>query len=332
MPCLYNPRMHPDAFPPFRPHPLLRNGHLQTLSLFLARRRDNPFTKTVQHRVPVSHEDNVVLHDDRPAAWRQGDPTVLMLHGLGGSHRSLYITRIAGKLFHRGVRTFRLDMRMCGAAAGLAHRSYHAGLTGDALAAIARIAAKASSSPLTAIGFSLGGNLLLKMLADHRHDLQGRLRRAIAVCPPLDLAGSVRSLQVGARRFYDRHFVRLLMRQLARNAERRGEPCPLERIPESLYDFDERYTARIWGFASAEDYYTRSSCGPGLVKIECPTIILAAADDPMIPRRQYEATPRSLAVDMSLPPSGGHLGFIAARNSDPDRHWMDWRILEWVAD
>lgn len=322
--------MRTETLRPFRPHPLLRNGHLQTLFCLLNRRRTNPFTATAGHEVPVSHGDSIYVHEDCPNGWQPGDPVTLLVHGLGGSHRSSYITRIACKLFIANVRTYRMDMRISGAAAGRSRKSYHAGLTDDLMAALALVRKESSRSPVTVIGFSLGGNLLLKMLGDLGGRATEYLDSAIAVCPPLDLGEAVKSLRGGLRRIYDRHFVRMLMRQLERNAERMGEPWSFQQMPVSLYDFDQKHTAPTWGFASAEEYYARSSCGPHLVNIECPTIILAARDDPMIPTHQYEQTPMSDRVQPVLTRHGGHVGFIAARGDDPDRHWMDWRIIEWV--
>ncbi len=316
--------------PPFRPHPFLWNGHLQTLALLFHRPDPIPFPDTELRFVTLDDGDAIALHDDCPPGWATGCPTVLMLHGLGGSHRSLYLQRIARKLFDRGVRTFRMDMRICGAAAGSARKSYHAGLTNDLRAAIREIRERISDSPLAGIGFSLGGNLLLRMLGENGGKPDADVDAAIAVCPPLDLGGSVRHLRRGIRKYYDRRFVTMLMRQLERNAEKQGGSFSLPEVPTSLYDFDRIHTAAVWGFASADDYYAQCSCGPVLEEITVPTVILASRDDPMIPAVQYEQAEYSSLVRLHLARRGGHMGFIGRRGQDPDRYWMDGRVVDWV--
>lgn len=176
----------------FRPHLLLRNGHLQTVAAVYLPRRDAPYGATV-HFIDAEgpeHEaagDQLALHEDRPANWRPETPTVLMVHGLAGCHNSAYMCRMTERLTARGYCVFRMDMRGCGAGEGRAKLPTHCGRSGDVAAALRFIAKRYPESPTFAIGFSLGGCLTLNMLAEAGRSRVGNLVRALAICPPIDL-------------------------------------------------------------------------------------------------------------------------------------------------
>lgn len=314
----------------FHPHPLLPTGHLQTLAGILLS-KSAAKEQAGLHRVLLDDGDQIVLHDDCPTAWQTGDRTALMIHGLAGSHASPYMRRIAGKLNHRGVRTFRMDLRGCGAGLGLARLPYHSGRSEDAAAALRKTAELCPGSPMTLIGFSLGGNITLKLLGESPGNLPAHLDRAVAVCPPVDLLGCVQSLARGVNRFYDRHFVRLLVEQIA--AQRLSIPdapaLDIGQRPRGVFEFDDAFTAPVCGFGTAANYYRLCSSAQFISDIRVPTLILAAADDPLVPGRMFDPLRLSVAVTLHLTHSGGHLGFIGRRNGDPDRRWMDWRVVEW---
>ena len=315
----------------FHPHPLFRTGHLQTLAgIWLP--QGLPAESAAQHHVTLADGDRVVLHDDCPATWQAGARTALLIHGLAGNHASPYMVRIARKLNARGERTFRMDLRGCGAGLGLARLPYHSGRSEDAIAALATIATLCPGSPTTLIGFSLGGNITLKLLGEDPASVPAQLDRAVAVCPPVDLLACVKNLERGVNRWYDRHFVVLLREQLA--ALRRLIPdAPILAAtarPRGVFEFDEAFTAPVCGFGTAANYYRLCSSAQFIPDIRVPTSILAAADDPLVPPDVFRELRLSPAVKLHLPNSGGHLGFIGRRNGDPDRRWMDWRVVEWA--
>jgi len=233
--------------------------------------------------------------------------------------------RIARKLNHRGVRTFRMDLRGCGAGAGLARMPYHSGRSEDAVAALARIAELCPASPATLIGFSLGGNITLKLLGESARSLPSQLDRAVAVCPPVDLLTCVKSLARGVNRLYDRHFVGLLSQQLDLQRQLIPDAPRLDarHRPRGVFDFDEMFTAPVCGFGTALNYYRLCSSAQFVPEIRVPTLLLAAADDPLVPRQMFADLRLSDEVTLNLAPSGGHLGFIGRNNGDPDRRWMD---------
>jgi predicted alpha/beta-fold hydrolase len=320
-----------DAFPPFQPPAWLRNGHLQTLAA-LALVGPRPPKSPVRHQIKLPDGDTIVLTEDRPAAWQSGDRVAVLVHGLAGSHLSPYMRRIAHKLAQNGVRTFRLDLRGCGAGDGLAKLPYHAGLTTDLRAAIAEVGRHAPNSPVALVGFSLGGNMVLKLLGEVDGSPEN-VDRGIAVCPPIDLAVCCRSLDRGLARFYDRHFVSLLTKkangELQRLASQNGGKLVR---PRTLYQFDDCYTAPVSGFKNAEHYYEESSAAAYIANIKLPTTVLAAHDDPVVLRSVFASVAWPASVRLIETQYGGHLGYIARRGTDPDRCWMDWRVVDWVLD
>lgn len=319
-------------FPVFRPHPLIRGRHAQTvLGAYLPHRFQ--LCSTIDHKIEMPDGDVLVMHDNQPAKWTPGSRVVLLIHGLGGGHHSPYCVRLASRLVERGVRCFRLDQRGCGAGVDLARYPGHAGRSEDAAAAIARIAQLCPGSPVSAIGYSLGGNIILKLAGESGAAPPGGLDRVAAICPPIDLFRCSTNINQGLNWVYDRTFIRSLTRLVEARATQSPEfyaQTPLLPRPRHLQEFDDRFTAPLSGFNGAIDYYQRCSASPLLPKIEMPTLILAAADDPLIPPCIFAKVPHSAAVQIHVAEGGGHLGFLSRRTRDPDRRWLDWRLLEWL--
>lgn len=322
----------PPGVPEFAPAMGLSHPHLQTtLAAFLPSRPKLP--GTVQRKLRFADGDFAVLHDDRPESWKRGDHVALLLHGLAGSHQSGYMARIAWRLMQRGVRVFRMDHRGCGAGRLLARNPYHAGRVRDLEAAIRMLERLCPGSPISVAGFSLSGNLLLRYLGGEVDAIPLSLFRAVAVCPPVDLLGCVQRLQqTSAGQRYDWYFARHLTSQLIETPLWR-EDLPLakeQRPPRRLLDFDELYTAPASGFSSAVEYYETASAARVLPQIRVHTAILASSDDPMISVEPLVRARLPPNVTVCVTSRGGHLGFIGRRGVDPDRRWMDWRVVEWM--
>ncbi|MBX3432990.1 MAG: alpha/beta fold hydrolase [Pirellulales bacterium] len=325
----------------FRPHPLLRNGHLQTVAGIYLPRRDQPYAAR-RHFVPcdaVSPEqggDQLVLHEDRPASWREHEPVVLLIHGFAGSALSTYMVRTAERLVERGYCVVRMDMRGCGEGRHVARKPTHCGAYADVGAAVNFLAERYPDAPVRAVGFSLGGALVLGLLADAGPCRAGNLERALAVCPPIDLFDVERRFQKPGGRPYDKFFVKLIWKQILDRWQRHPDlaPNPIPQRPKRLRCIDETVVAPAAGFASAEDYYAHTQVGPRLCEIEQPATIIASVDDPIVPTAPLLAYPRGDSVEVIVVPGGGHLGFIGATrgSGDPDSRWLDWRILDWIED
>lgn len=323
--------MSAAQIPAFHPHPLIRGGHLQTLAGLYLPTAPETYRATRRH-VTLSDGDQLVLHDDCPPAWKEGDRTALLIHGLAGCHSSKYMQRVASKLAQRGVRCFRMDLRGCGAGFGLARWPYHSGRSEDAAAALEFIAELCPGSPTALIGFSMGGNITLKLLGELGAQRCGGLERAVAICAPVDLKLAIRRMDLPANRMYDFHFVRLLWRRVLERKRHLPDALhpDLSRRPRKLSEFDEMFTAPICGFGTAENYYRQASSAPLLSRVEFPTLILSARDDPLVPSEVYEGRRLPDCVRLHLTDHGGHMGFIGRPGADEDLRWMDWRVVEWV--
>src|SRR5262245_32013705 len=238
--------MERQNFPAFRPVRWLPGGHAQTLAGFFFTGRAEPYSAT-RHQVTLPDGDRVVLHDDRPPRWRRGGPTALLLHGICGDHQSPYVARAAAKLNLRGVRTFRMDQRCCGAALGLARRPYHAGISDDTAEALKTVAGLCPGSPTTLIGYSMGGNIALKLAGESPQSLPENVQSVVAINPPIDLAAATANLERPINRFYDRYFMHYIARLMA----------PLRKFWQAvnfefqkLHEFNEAVIARVWEFGS----------------------------------------------------------------------------------
>jgi len=321
-----------NSLPEFRPHPALRGGHRQTIAAYYL---PQPAYReqAAALLVPVEHDEQIVLHEDTPPGWQPGSPVALLIHGLGGCHGSPYMQRMARRMTSAGVRSYRMDMRGCGAGFALGWRPPHSDRVGDLLAALATVGERSPDSPLVLIGYSLGGNLVLNTLAARCEETSTRVKLALAICPPIDLFACSDQLRRKRIRIYDRFFLRLLMPMLQR--KRRALPqmpeVALQRRPNSLWEFDDRVTAPLAGFESAEHYYRSTSPLSRLASIRVPTFIIAADDDPLIPAEIFSGCRRSDSLDILITRGGGHMGYVAQRSEDPDRRWIDWRILDCLA-
>lgn len=323
--------MSPISPPPFRAFVGLAGGHRQTLAgVFWPEQL--PAEQAVLHRVVLDDGELVVLHDDVPVEWGPRGPVAIMVHGLAGCHRSGYLVRIAKKLNARGVRTFRMDLRGCGAGATLASKPYHGGCSDDLRAAVRCVEQLCPKSPITLLGFSLGGNIVLKLLGEVPDQLSGAIVNAAAVNPPIDLEQSVLNLQRWSLRAYDRYFVNLLL-QRVRERQRLWPDSPqptFSRPPATLFDFDDQFTAPVCGFRDAHDYYEQCSSRQFLGSIRVPTLMLTAQNDPLVPVTLFGGLSLPESVSLQIAEGGGHLGYLARRGSDPDGRWLDWRIVERV--
>lgn len=310
---------------------MLRSGHAQTIFAAFWGQTKIPY-RAQHHIVPTTHGDRLVLHDDNPDTWRTGGLCVLLVHGLGGCHGSPYMVRIAHKLNARGIRTFRMDQRGCGAGYNLATKPGHAGRSEDVDAAVNFIAQHCPQSRLVIVGFSLGGNLVLKLLGEWGGTAPPQVLRAMAVAPPIDLLTCSRNMDRQRMKLYNRWFVRSLVHQTHLRRELVPELSQLNwaNPPRTLFEFDDRVTAPLSGFSGAPDYYMRSSSIGQLVEIRVPTLILAAADDPIIPVQMFDSLPSSPTTLLHITRHGGHVGFYGRSGADPDRFWLDWRVVDFV--
>lgn len=316
--------------PRFEPHPFLPNGHLQTVAAHYLRSRVPAYPST-SVEVVVGDRSRLRVEDSIPNRWAPGDPAVLLVHGLAGCAQSPYMVRVAGRLVSLGFRVARMNLRNAGASFGLAKGFYHAGKTSDVRAVADWLEAESSSSPIALIGFSLGGNLVLKLAAEASQQPLNGLDCVLAANPPLDLSACCVNMKRRSRRLYDRNFVKLLRGEVNKLHAASPDLGPVDlNGVETLYDFDDRYTAPMHGFSSAEDYYAQSSAGPLLNRIQVPGLVVHAEDDPFIPADSYRNLTFPPRLELELVPTGGHLGYISRTRWGGDRRWLDSRLCLWL--
>jgi predicted alpha/beta-fold hydrolase len=317
--------------PLFEPHPWLRTGHAQTIAGRYLSGGSLDLASTA-HVVLLDDGDGLSVLESVPGRWCPCDPAAVLVHGLAGCARSPYVVRLARKLAAMGVRVVRMNLRGAGAGFGLARGIYHAGRTEDVRAVVGWLANRAPGSPIALVGFSLGASLALKLAAEMPgRPLEG-LDCVIAANPPIDLAACARAMRRPENRLYDWNFVRWLKAEVGRLHRRfpeLGSPA-LGRV-RSVYEFDDRYTAPRNGFASADDYYARSSALPLIPRIEHPGLVVHAADDPFIPLRPFQLAsfPPNLALELTE--RGGHLGYLSRSPWQGGRRWLDARLATWLA-
>ena len=330
-----------DAPPPFVPHPLLRGFHRQTLVAALLRgERWRPQPPSEPLVVTVDVETRLLLR----ASWqaRADAPVCVLVHGLGGSADSAYMLGTARKAYAAGFHVVRMNLRGAGEGATLAARPYHSGITGDMAAVLAFLASR-RRGPCVVAGFSLGGNVVLRLAGLEGAAFASRVVALAAVSPAVDLSACADALDGDpAARLYRDAFVRELLAMARGFAERgtgRRELAALGR-PRTLRAFDHGWTAPIHGFASAEDYYRQASALSLLPRIAVPTLVIQAADDRLVPAAPLAtlALPDTSPLQRMVVEHGGHCAFIAAHRSlqagrpDVDRMWAENRVVRFLAD
>jgi predicted alpha/beta-fold hydrolase len=321
---------------PFVPARGLSNGHVITFYAWArSRARAYPGLPAPETRLIRIDEDTQVRADCYWHADRQAHGTLLCMHGLEGSSEGHYMRGLAHKGLRRGWSVVLLNHRNCGGTEHLTPGLYHSGLTTDAMAVIRTLAASEGLTRFSVMGYSLGGNVALKLaseLADHP-DIP--VMSVAAVCPTIDLALCAEALEWRRNYLYQWNFLKDLkarMRRKARAFPGRYDLTPLERI-RSIREFDNTYTAPSTGFGTAARYYEEASAIRGISRIAIPTLIIAAENDPFVPVAQYlrEEVRANPHVHVSLLRHGGHCGFVGSPTPESDGYWAEEACVDWLS-
>jgi predicted alpha/beta-fold hydrolase len=309
--------------------PLIANPHLQTvLAHFWPAGLDERRFPSERRLYRTAPEVEVLVESQRPLQPPKGE--IVLVHGLEGSSRAGYMKSMARSALEAGFAAHRMNLRSCGGTEAWSKTAYHSGLTDD-LREVLRQLAGEGRGPLFAAGFSLGGNITLKLAGELGEEARGLLAGVCAVSAPIDLAASVLRLEQPWNRAYERRFLSRLKRRIRAQHRLRPESFPLDGLDSvsSLRAFDDRFTARFFGFRDAADYYrTQSSCN-FLEGIRVPTLIVQAKDDPVIPFSIFERPEirKNPNLELVAAEHGGHLGFLARR---APRFWSEEVVLEWI--
>jgi predicted alpha/beta-fold hydrolase len=310
----------------FKPAWWLRGQHAQTVWPSLFRRRAK--LDLVRERVELPDGDFIDLSWSGPV----DGPIVLFLHGLEGSLRSHYATGMMHALNRRGMRACFMHFRGCSDEPNRLPISYHSGKTDDPLAVLRYIEKEYARPVYGAIGVSLGGNVLLKLLGEMAGDVP--LQRAAAMSVPFVLDDAARRLNSGFSRLYERYLIGNLQQRYRRKFSRIPAPLDLDvGTLRTFHRFDDAVTAPLHGFANVDDYYTRCSSRQFIHRIRVPTLILHSRDDPlMYPETAPDPDECSDQVHLELCDHGGHVGFVSGRFPGHATYWGEQRIADWLAD
>ncbi|GHG75302.1 alpha/beta hydrolase [Alishewanella longhuensis] len=306
----------------------LRNAHLQTI-----------FAKYLspKHKLVTEAEiftlrdgDHLQLNWSEKLAKTEQRPLVILLHGLAGDINSHYIQGLMAALKQQGLPCVLMHFRGCNGQPNKLARAYHSGDTADLAEVIGMLQQRFPKMPLSAVGFSLGANVLVKYCGEQAE--QNPLRAAVAVCPPLSLAACAKRINQGSSKIYQSYLLkRLKAATLQKLASHPKFPLPLtpEQIQgmRSIEEFDEHYTAPIHGFFNAKEYYQRASGMAFLKQIHIPTLIIHAKDDPFLTDAVIpQANELSPFIDYQLCQNGGHVGFVNGRHPLKPQFWLNTRI------
>jgi len=260
-------------------------------------------------------------------------PTILLIHGLEGCTESHYMVGLAQKAWKRGWNCVRINQRNCGESEHLTSTLYHGGLSQDFKAIIHELTDQDHIQHIWLIGYSMGGNLALKLGGEVGETLPA-LQGIATVCPNIQPATCVRALQRPNNRLYHDHFLTSLKAKLRRKDRLFPGKWDLTRLPHisTLWEFDDVYTGPDGGFRNAEDYYARSASIQVFPGIRKPTLIITAQDDPFIPYDMFVGTTvqTNRFIRLVAPVHGGHCGFFQRRQAQEDPFWAENRILDWI--
>ncbi len=319
---------------PFVPGRGLRNGHVMTVFAW-AKTRAFPALPAPEDRLFRVAPDSQVLARCYWQPERAGRPTLVALHGLEGSSDVRYMRGLADKAWRRGWNAVLLNQRNCGGTEHLTPTLYHSGLTDDPRAVIRSIVAHDRVGAIGVVGYSLGGNLTMKLAGELRDTPDVPVRAVAAVCPTIDLERCVRAIERPVNLPYQWHFVRNLRARMRRKATCFPHAFDLSRLDRiwTIRAFDDAYTAPSHGFGDAANYYYQASAMRVVDRIEIPTLILAAADDPFVPPAQFAepAVRDNRHIQAVVPHHGGHCAFVSLTRPGEDAFWAEHTAIEFLA-
>ena len=320
------------ALKPFVPHPAFKGGNAQTLAAYAW-----PRPYRLQH--PPRDEERLfevepgvkVLAHCRWQNDRRKHATVVIWHGMEGSTNSIYMIATADKAFRAGFNVVRVNYRNCGGTEHLTPTLYHGGLTEDLRVVVKQLIKNDGLNRIFLLGFSLGGNMVLKLAGEYGDEVPSEIVAVCAVSPSVDLKASSELILSRRNWLYHKQFVLSMKNRIRLKQKLYPELYDLSHLPSirTLREFDDAYTSVANGFRDCDDYYDRASSIRVVAKIRIPTLIIHAKDDPFIPfeplrRADFSENPYIMLLATER---GGHVAFISA-NTNEDRFWAENRAVE----
>lgn len=305
----------------FKPLPGLSSPHAQTIVASFTRPGATPPSTPLL--IPLSDGDTIYSQVSTPATWKENEKSIVMLHGLAGSISSNYMVRIGRKFYEAGYRVVRVNLRGSGEGSSLANLPYHGGSSEDIFEVMKHLKQLTPLSPLVLIGFSLGGNIALKLVGELGEDALPLIDSVLAICSPIDLQETIKLLEKPGNKLYHQFYLSQMLQQTDRWTKGREI--------SSLYEYDSLITAPIWGFSSAEAYYRNSSSRYYLPDIKVPCYVMLTSDDPFVDYNQLLNCPHPSHMKIALSDSGGHMGFLGWTGGMEHRYfWLDQHLLNCI--
>jgi uncharacterized protein len=319
---------------PFAPHPAMKNAHAQTIMGALIPRRFKLVTENTEARFfDVAPGVRVLAHCSWQAE-RALKPTLLIAHGMEGSSESRYMLGTAEKALEAGFNVIRLNHRNCGGTEHLTTTLYHAGLTDDIRQIVTELIDKDKLGEIYLAGFSLGGNIVLKLAGEYGDRMPEAVRAVVAVSPSIDLASCADAIEMRSNIIYNWNFLLSLRGRLRRKAKLFPDLYDTSHLRGawSIRKFDDIYTAPHAGFRNVAHYYERASALPFISRITAPTLIVHAKDDPFIPFAPFEQPEVTSNPNVMLLATeyGGHVGFVSGRAEGENRFWAEVIVVEFA--
>jgi predicted alpha/beta-fold hydrolase len=317
---------------PFRPHPLFQNGHAQTLAAYAWPRRFRLRAEPDEERLFTVDTGVQVLAHCRWQSDRTRHPTIVIWHGIEGSSSSVYMLAMAQKGHQAGFNVIRMNLRNCGGTEHLTPTLYHGGLTEDLHAVVKELIEQDRLEKLLLVGFSLGGNMVLKLAGEYADAPPASVLAIAAVSPSIDLSASADLIERRANWLYQRDFLRRLRNRLRLKKTLYPDLFDTTELDliRTIRQFDDRFTAIYHGFTGAADYYYKASSLRVIDRIRVPTLIIHGRDDPFIPfgPMRDPALTNNPNILLLAPEHGGHVAFLSEGNGREDRFWAENRVME----
>lgn len=314
---------------PFRPLSLISHPMAQTIlgSFGLPIKGAPSEVLTIKREDGNSFDSKISI----PPQWKIGGPIVILTHGMSGSTESRYMVRMSRHLFRCGQMVVRVNHRGIPCGRVKSRILSHGGVTSDLLAMVRQVKENYPGSPITLVGFSVGGNMVLKLLGELGEEALRYIEKAIAVSPPVSLHDSAVRFLRPEMALIQKSFTKELTRlvRAIENEYPELEPVIFPR-KMTIIDFDEHYTAPKWGYRNAMEYYEENSSGKYLSDIKLPCRILYSLDDPIVSGEKLDAIHCPDTVERFRTKQGGHLGFLGYTGSLWNFRWMDHTLMEWL--
>jgi predicted alpha/beta-fold hydrolase len=316
---------------PFIAHRFFRSGHAQTLVAYAWPRRAGLQVQDQERLFEIRDDVKLLAH----CRWQtdfKAAPTLLLWHGMEGSTESVYMLAIAKKSFRDGFNVVRVNLRNCGGTEHLTPTLYHGGLSEDLRAVTSELIEHDGLQRIFMIGYSLGGNLVLKLAGEYAGNPPRQVLGICAVSPSVDLSASANEIRRRSNWIYERDFLRRMRKRIYVKKKLYPHLYDVSKLKSirTIRDFDENFTAVAHGFSGADEYYEKSSSIRLIDRIHIPTLIIHAKDDPFIPfgPLQSPALAANPYILFLATERGGHVAFVGEEPTSEDRFWAENRAVE----